>query len=75
MKTVWVVMKSEYWEPQEWVDKIFDSEEKALDYLKDFEVTLYDSKTNKPYAFKEVKRMANGYSNSWGYTIEEVEVH
>lgn len=75
MKEVWVVMKCEVWEPGDWIDKIFESEDKAMDYLKDFRVTHTDSKTNKPCSFEESKNLANGLVPRWLYTLERVEVH
>lgn len=71
---VWVVTKSPFYDTGEWVDSIFDSEDKAIDYLSDFQVVNTDNKTLTPCAFKQEVISANGYSTFWLYEIEKYEV-
>ena len=71
---VWVVTKGGFYDNDQYVDSIFDSEAKTLDYVREFEVVARDGKTNVPYAFKQTVTMANGYSHYWSYEIETFEV-
>lgn len=64
---VWIITKSEEDNPRSWTDKVFSSEEKALEYLSQFTATIGGA-----WWYEEVK---GKYSSIlFTYELEEFEV-
>lgn len=72
---VFVIQVSEDFDLNHWIDGIFSSKEKALEYLKKYEVKVSVSRSGEPCTWEEKTRFGSVYYSlsEWDLDKESTE--